>query len=320
MRDLIEDLREATIGHDLDKVNAAFLSITSAKRMNGAKAHLARLLAGYEKGEIYNVEYKDAKDFLGRVVEETWRERTDRFWVGKGGNNPESAFLDYLGSIHGLHDVLSRKKKLDKMKPTTKISKYGTAYKVKDVNPEFINAAREIVNAAHPVALIVKELKTKVIKGRKPNPAAAARKAAQLAKKDMKTCACCFRSIARLKNGLIADHGYTLPRQWMKTASCPGRDFKPLEVSNEGLKYMVKQLKSRVEGLTSALAGIPKLKKLTRKKGWKGEVEVLTPDHPKWEQAVNLHRANLQQELKHTEDDLKSYQHKLDHWKPVPGA
>ncbi len=316
MRDLIEDLKDALdeSAIDVDAVAGKFLSVVSQKDKNLAKKWLGVLLPAYVKGEIYGSDYKEAKFVLGRIVDDAYKEKTKHFWVGRGGDNPESDFEWWLGSPSNLHELISKKKKLDKAKPTTTISKHS-GRKLKEVDPTFVNIAREFIDATHPVALIVKELKTKVTKGKKPDPAVQAKRAAQLAKKDMKTCACCFRSIARLKNGKIADHGYELPEKWMKTASCPGRRFRPLEVSDDGLKFMVKQLKSRVGVLEKSLGTTPKT--IHRKKNWKGEVETLTPDHPKWGEALRIHIANLKQELKRTEDDLASYQHKLDHWKPV---
>lgn len=322
MRDLIEelkDLQEATVGNDLDKIHAAFLSITPAKRMNTTKSALEKLLKGYEAGEIYNVDYKDAKDILGYAVRDTWRDRTNHFWAGRGGNNPESDFEWWVGSISGLNDVLSRKKKLDKAKPSTKISTHsGRTFD--SVDPAFVQAAREIIDAAYPVAVIIKELKTKVVKGRKPlSPEKAAAKAAQLAKKDIKTCACCFRPIARLKNGLIADHGYTLPQQWMKTASCPGMRFQPLEVSDEGLKYMVDLLSKRVSALKTRIAGTSKLKTLQKQKGYKNVVTI-TPDDPSWATELKAFKTSLEHDLKYTESTLSGFEDKLKNWKPIPDA
>lgn len=315
MRELIQQLREATNEVDVDVVANKFLSITPAKRMNQVKSALGVLLPAYAKGEIYNTDYKNAKDILGYAVEGGWNERTKHFWAGSGGS-PESTFMWWFGNVGNLHDLISKKKKIDKLKPTTVISK-EQGRTVADVNPAYIQVAREFVNAAYPVALIVKEMKSKIIKGRKPNPAAVARRAAQLAKKDVKTCGCCFRSIARLRNGFIADHGYTLPQKWHKTASCPGGMFMPLEVSDDGLKYMVKIVGDRVKALTREVSRIPKLKKLSRKKNWKGDIETLTPDSPGWSSALKIHKANLEQELKRTKDDFKGYKDKLTHWKPV---
>ena len=315
MRGLVRQLRES---FDIHRAADEFMKhCVPHKRHDSAMRHLDKLIAGYQAGEIYNVDYKDAKDYLGRCVDEAWDAATGHFWHGKGGQGADSAFSDYVGFVSNLNDTIARKKKLDKLKPTTKISKYGSAHTVKEVSPEYISVARQIINAAHPIAMLVKELKTKIVKGRKPNPEAQARRAAQLAKKDMKTCACCFRSIARLKNGKIADHGYSLPQRWAKTASCPGYQFRPLEVSDDGLKYMVKMISRQISDTQAQLKRAPQLKTLTVRKGWGKQTEPITPDDPKWPAAFKSYVASLESQLKGLQGDLKTYETHLRNWKPT---
>jgi len=315
MKDLIQQLRENS--KDVDTLAAKFLAVVSAKRMNKAKEALGILLPAYVAGEIYGPEYREAKDYLSWVVSESWRSKTDHFWVGKGGDNAEGDFMNYISGPSNMHEVLSFKKKLGKLKPTTKLSKYSD-YKLSDVNPEYVRVAHEFADAAYPIALILKEMKSKVIKGKKPNPEAIAKKAAALALKDMKTCACCFRSIAALKNGKIADHGYTLHQGWGKSASCPGGMFKPLEVSSAGLKYMVEGISGRLAQLKSELAKSGELKALTVKKGWGGELETLTPDSPKWNNTHKSHVHAIEKDIEFNESSLANYKTRLSHWKPAP--
>lgn len=315
MKDLIQQLQENS--KDVDTLAAKFLAVVSPKRLNKAKEALGILLPAYVAGEIYGPEYKTAKDYLGWVIDDSWRAKSDRFWVGSGGDSAESAFQYHIGGPANMHEVLSFKKKLGKLKSTTKLSSGYQDYKLSDVNPEYVRIAHEFADAAYPIALILKEMKSKVIKGKKPNPEAIAKKAAALALKDMKTCACCFRSIAALKNGKIADHGYTLHYGWGKSASCPGGMFKPLEVSNAGLKYMVEGISGRLVQLRSELSKSSSLQSLV-KKGYSGELETLTPDSPKWNKAHKSHVDAIEQDIKFNETSLANYKSRLAHWKPAP--
>ena len=316
MEALIESLEES---HNVDKIAADFMAIVDQKDKQSAHRWLSVLLAGYANGEIYNADYKEVKFNLGRDVERAWRSRTDKYWVGRGGDNPESSFLDLIGSPSNLTDILSRKKRIDKFKPTSKVPRYGADdWKGSDVDPGFVSAAYDVISAAYPVALIVKEMKSKVVKGRKPpSKEVQAKKAAALAKKDMKTCACCFRVIARVKNGKIADHGFTLNNYWGhgRSGSCLGREFKPLEVSNEGLKYMVKTLKARLKDLSKSKRTAPKLTSLYKKKGWSGKnLEKIGKDHPDWDRTMQMHMLNLDSDIKSTTNGLKDYEARLRVW------
>lgn len=308
---------------NLDKIATDFLVIVPAKRLERASKHIQTVLTAYADGEIYNVVYKEAKDYLGRCAEEGYKARTGHF-TGWDTTYPEqqeanSGFSWYLGHVMGLHSTISLHKKLAKLKPTTTVSKH-TGAKASEVSPEFIQAAQEVADAAQPLALLFKELKSKIVKGRKPNPEALARKAAELAKKDMKTCACCFRAIARLKNGLIADHGFTLPYQgWGRQGSCPGGDFRPLEVSDDGLKYMVNGLKGRVAQLTEEFAAAPNTKVITRSKNyWSKETEEITSEHNAFASLLAGLVSGLERDLKYATQDLKRLEKLLAEWKPSP--
>lgn len=101
----------------------------------------------------------------------------------------------------------------------------------------------------------VTSMKARLVKGRKPrkdpvheNP-----------NKIVRTCPCCFRKIAISQDGTMVHHGYTRPGSGFQTSSCPGIRFKSLEVSNEGLIWLIdnqKKYLSMVEGkLADALDG-----------------------------------------------------------------
>jgi len=289
-----------------DEVAAKFLSVVTAARQEKARRALAVVLPAYAAGSIFNADYKDAKDALNRAIEESYQANVrtpflrGRGYTPEGGWSPEYKIDQEVGHVSGLYEVLSFAKKVAKLKPQ---GAYG-------------DALRAFAAAALPLAQLMNELKTKVVKGRKPDPEAAARRAAVDAKKTMRTCACCFRSIAVLHNGLIADHGYKLPSQWMKTASCPGGMFKPLEVSSDGLKYMVNGLTNMVKALSQQWANVNDLKSITNR-DWDGKVTTLTPESLGWERAFQIYKFNLQREIGTTEQSLADYKARLASWKPA---
>jgi hypothetical protein len=320
MTDLVGQLRETARIDDINHVADEFIRhCTPNSRKQKAAEHLEKLVTAYLGGEIYNVEWKDAKDFLSWCVDGHWQE------VRKGFNTkwgtPDGELSSHLGYMGNLHETIAARKKFDRLKPTTKLG-HRKEHQVKDVSPEFMEAARTFLYAAEPVAQIVKALKSKTIKGRKPlSPEKQAKKAAQLAKKDVKTCACCFRAIARLKHGkkLIADHGYTLRSYWGsgRVGSCPGGDFPPLEVSDAGLRYMIDMYQQQVKGLKTALRKAPDLKKIPVKKGWGSAAKVvdITPDDPSFASHHKSYVVQLESNLRSAEKALVQYKGHLKNWK-----
>lgn len=294
---------------DLDAVASGFLSITPAKRMDRVKNALHILLQGYTAGEIYNAEFKDLKMVVDRAFEDSYNERVRvSYWIGDAHDvrNPDYAVYDALGYANGVRNAIAMSKKLAKMKPAER----ATCQKQWDI-------AKDFIDATLPLAQVLEILKTKTVSGRKPlSPEKAAVKAAQLAAKDLKTCACCFREIARYPNGLIADHGYTLPPSWGKTASCPGRKFRPLEVSDDGLKYMVDLLTGRCAEIEKAIAALPNRTTLLVQSYGKKH-EAIGPDDPRWKKTYDATLSEFQDDLKYTTKSLKQFEQRLASWKPA---
>lgn len=100
---------------------------------------------------------------------------------------------------------------------------------------------RRIVDEVLPLAEAAAELKGKVMKGRAPAPPKP-----ENPNKVVMTCPCCFRGIA-VQRGAMAHHGYRRPVPGWQTASCPGVQFKPLEVSSAGLEWLIERLKSQLK-------------------------------------------------------------------------
>jgi hypothetical protein len=97
-----------------------------------------------------------------------------------------------------------------------------------------VEAMRALTAEVLPLAEAARELKELVVKGRAP-----------VAPKPVNpdqvrgTCSCCFRDTTVLDTGRMAHHGYQRPGDGYQSASCSGVRFLPLEVSTEGLEWLV---------------------------------------------------------------------------------
>lgn len=104
--------------------------------------------------EIYNVDFKEAKDLLNRAIEQAGSNLVKKEYLNKyqGVDSPEGASEAYYAqwSLHLLPSVV---KKLSKFK-----------------DDEIVQKALALAAELMPLSVIMKELKPYIIKGRKPNP------------------------------------------------------------------------------------------------------------------------------------------------------
>jgi hypothetical protein len=292
--------------HDLDKIAADFLAVVEAPRIDKTRQALAKLLPVYNEGSIYNKEFQDLKGIVDRSYDYAFEALvgTDytTYWLpDKTTVSPRGEIRNALGVGIGIRSSISAAKKVAKLK----------------INDPHLDAVKRFLAACVPIAQALEVIKTKVVKGRKPitDPALIAKRAAQLASKTIKTCACCFRAIAVLGGGLIADHGYTLPTQWQKTSSCPGRNFKPLEVSSDGLAYMVDLLKKRLVQIDKLLENPPDT--LHKKSfSYKQLGDPVTRESPEWTTVLRQYMGGLASEKRQVHSQLDEYAHKLANWVP----
>lgn len=308
----------ASANVDVDAVGTKFLALLPPEKRVRAERALAVILPAYAAGAIYNADYTDAKNTLNRLVDDAYEAHIQKpFLWGKGYTEVSKVDAD-MGPVMGLHNVISLAKKVAKLKQPS-AHDYPDASTAATV-AAYGDAQRAFVEGALPLALIVADLKSKIVKGRKPDPAAAARRAEVEARKNVQTCSVCFRGIAVLANGRIADHGYTLPQRWHKTASCPGSMFRPLEVASDGLSFMVKQLSAQAATLAKLIVQAPQLPRLSEMQGpaWKREQRIITPDDPEWARALARHLNVLERDRRETQAALVDYQQRLNSWRPGP--
>lgn len=255
---------------------------------------------GVASGSIRNIVLKDAKDTLSRAVDAGWEKAVEDpfFFAGRYQQQPEAVYTFYSSfTVMYLHDMLAVSKKLAK----TKLE--GAA----------IDAMRTFAAEALPLAEAVASLKDKVIKGRAPSTGPAK---PVNPNKIVKTCPCCFRQIA-VTDGTMAHHGYQRPGHGWQTASCPGIRFKPLEVSDEGLVWLVGATEKRLSDLRSDLGAADTYTTLPYRLASRQIVQI-DPTDTRWPRTLAIYKANLESDIRFVEADLSHLRKRLEEWRPQP--
>lgn len=259
-----------------------------------------RLLAGIEAGSIRNVDYQDVKYEVGQAAADAWGKHVaSPFFYGGQWEKLPLDVNELYGSIMilSLHDVIATAKKVARSKAQGPV----------------VDAMRAFCAEALPLAEAVASLKDKVVKGRAPS---AGPSKLVNPNKVVKTCPVCFRAIA-VVGGTMAHHGYTRPEMGWQTASCQGIRFKPLEVSSEGLQWLIAALRERLgmrEQAYAKRATHPEF--LMSRQGRNGAAVKVMRDDPLWPQLFARHVAELRSEIAAIEHDLPRLDKMLADWKP----
>lgn len=254
---------------------------------------------GLADGKIRNTVLQDAKHTLSRVVDNAWKKTVSEpfFYSGEWKNQPlDVQDLSDSITIMGLHDVISTSKKVGRSKAQ------GPA----------VDAMRAYVAEVLPLAMAVASLKDKIVKGRAPstgpskpvNP-----------NKIVKTCPCCFRQIA-VTGGRMVHHGYERPGSGYQTASCPGIKFPPLQISTEGLEWLIGAIQGKLAATKEAYRTRGDLEFIlvpTRTRPVQiVKVEKGTSD---WSREFRHHVAGLEMEMRMYPRELESLGKELEKWK-----
>jgi hypothetical protein len=292
-----------------------FLAVIPPDRVARTRLALDVLADGARNGEIYNAELNNAKSAIDYSFEIGWKQFQsdyDTYWMpDKKTPTARGLLMDELGYVQGVRGSIAAAKRLAKTKHT------GDAGHLAKV--------RAYIAASLPIALLIESLKSKVIKGKKPDPKVAERRAVQAASEVRMTCPCCFRPINVLPNGRMADHGYELKVHWGKTGSCYGRDFRPLEISKDGLEYIAKLSARHLTEVEKELAAAPSKTTITVGNNIdpKKNKIVTRPDQLggspayEWEGAYRSLIARLEMSRDGITRQLKDYRAKLATWKPT---
>lgn len=220
-------------------------------------------------GEIRTADLDAAKSALGRAVETAWRETVGApfFHAGRWEGQSEAARkLNDAGSPSSLHDVIALSKRLAKS----------------DCDDPAVRAMRALAAEVLPLSEASVALKGLIVKGRAPRG-----EPARPPNPDQErgTCSCCFRSIAVVPTGKMAHHGYERPGDGYQTSSCSGVRFKPLEVSTEGLEWLIWSVSEKLGALRERFERRDELTRLSFTVREKGRVVPKTVEkgEPDWD-------------------------------------
>lgn len=188
------------------------------------------IAAGLAAGTIRNAVLADARHVISGVLDRAWTKNvSEPFIYGRRYESlPDE--LQHL-SLYTIRSVSTVNRTLAK-----------TTFK----GPA-VDAMRAVVAEALPLANALEQLKTKATKGPEKRPPAPVNP-----NKIVRTCPCCLRSIA-VTRSKMAHHGYQRPGTGYQTASCPGVRFQPLEVSPDGLAWIIDTLSNHLAATRHAL-------------------------------------------------------------------
>jgi hypothetical protein len=267
-------------------------SVTSLERW------LDVLAEGDAKGQIRFVAYNDAREAISRAVEKAWRGVIDPYVNdGRWESLPRNVHdVQQETRVYGIHHISAAVKRLT----STKLS-----------HP-LIDNMRALATELLPLNQAISELKTKIVKGRAPgtgpskpgNP-----------NKVVKTCACCFRSIA-ISEGKMVHHGYQRPGGGRQTESCWGIRFPPLEVSSEGLVWILDVFEKQLADADTAWADRNDMISVTYLNIMRTALVTITRDMPEWEQTYQRWLRDLEHDRFVLQHKVKEAKERLAIWKP----
>jgi hypothetical protein len=197
------------------------LLLEGARQPGRARAAIDLFRDGLAAGGIRNVDLQDAKSRLGRALDQAWERHVSSpfFHAGRWEAQPEPVrALNNACNPSSLHDLLAVAKRL----------------RASDATGPAVEAMRALTAEVLPLAEAARELKGLVLKGRAPAPLKPVN-----ADQVRGTCSCCLWDTAVIDTGRMAHHGYQRPGDGVQSASCAGVRFPPLEVSTEGLEWLV---------------------------------------------------------------------------------
>ena len=226
------DIRAPVDGyaHDMHIVTSDFATLNAAASRNGRFAISVAILADrLDAGSIRKSQLDDAKLTLNRVFERCWDQEVGQlfFHAGRWEEQPAEVYELYSSIDHySLHRVPAGLKKIEKA----------------GLDGEPVRRMRAILQEALPLSQAFEDLKAMIVKGRAP-----AAPKVENPNKITGTCSCCMRDIAIAHGGGgMAHHGFKRPGWGVQTSSCSGIKFPPLEVSTEGLEWLISNTRERV--------------------------------------------------------------------------
>lgn len=124
-----------------------------------------------KNGIIYNMDFNDSKDILNRAYERALKVLDEKLHKAEAGLERDQSIdfklyaeFDYSGSYPSIHSSNSLLKKLEKGLSDSKVKELDKHGQIKILQEEV-----ELHKCAIEIKKIFEQLKTKIVKGRKPN-------------------------------------------------------------------------------------------------------------------------------------------------------
>lgn len=264
-------------------------------------ASLENLKMAVKEGTIRKADLETIKSDLNRACEATWDKWYSRpyFWgkINDPSVNITKEELDIYYKSKGFRDAASIVKNYTKFANQSKV----------------IAMALQIAAEFAPFKDIMDHLKANMTTGRAPSTTVKYVNPNQI----RGTCAWCLRDIAIDRSGLMAHHGYERPDTGWQTQSCPGIEYKNLEISLDGLKEHIKAIDHFKTRITHELDYLPKIVSLTikvRTKNGNRIDQVIGKEDPRWKDAMQNQSRNLQGQINQAKVDHEYFSKKLREW------
>lgn len=253
---------------------------------------LEKINFAFSQNKIYNQEYIEINRSFSNSIFDVWCHYVGDIYH-QSGTIPEDVLNIYdLSCPSSLQSIFALKKRLDKCKS----------------NHPLLDAMRDLVTETLPIAEAMRDLKPHILKGRKPSP----NPKPENTDKIIRTCPCCLRKIAIDIHGYMVNHGYQRPGNGFITDNCAGIRFKPLEVSPDGIDFMITNFKFNLKVIEKGLSQKDYWDKLPFRENNKNTI--ITNDHPKWEKAKQLQISTFESEIRFIARELSTYEKLRQDW------
>jgi hypothetical protein len=115
----------------------------------------------------------------------------------------------------------------------------------------------------------------------------------------------------------MAHHGYERPGFGWQTASCAAaRSFRPLEVSSEGLAWLLGLKRATQEQAQKHLAERPSWDSVVH--GYPPKIRTIRRDEPGWAVAEQTTAGRLESDIRFRGKEIARLAEMLDAWTPKP--
>lgn len=248
---------------------------------------------------IYNVDFNSIKSTLNKSVEYAFREGIDNFCYDNYDKLDDDIKVLHDKNVLSLHDIISAHKLVGK---------------IKNQEDPFVISYKKLTDELIDIAIDLKEIKKYIVKGRKESDKKIQE---ENPNKVVRTCPCCFRSIALTKSGTLVHHGFQRPGYGFQTPSCLGVDFEPYERSDKGSLFMVKLTKEQLEQSQSNLKKLELANIITEVNIKTKKVIEYGIDHPEFQYKKSIALSKNKSEVEQLKHENEFYNKKLKEWKKV---